>query len=57
MDYPAKRRGTLFLMRRPRARISPRPDCAAAALCSPRAGVLNRFGDRDQAPSSTLRWA
>src|ERR1039458_2215880 len=39
MDCPAKRYGTLFLLRRPRARVSRRPDRAAAPLCGPRAVV------------------
>src|ERR1039458_10875638 len=39
MDCPPKRHGPLFLLRRPRARVSRRPDRAAAPLCGPRAVV------------------
>ena len=39
MDCPAKRHGTLFLLRRPCARVSRRPDRLAAPLCGPRAVV------------------
>src|ERR1035441_9629432 len=39
MDCPAKRHGTLFLLRRPRARVSRRPDRVAAPLRGPRAVV------------------
>jgi hypothetical protein len=39
IDCPAKRHGPLFLLRRPRARVSRRPDRAAAPLCGPRAVV------------------